>query len=286
MKYRFFRYSGSKFNYIDLINPIINKSNKKIYAEPFVGSGAILFNLEKEFDEYIINDIDRNITNIYKTFKNITYDKYLEKHKYITDTYGIFKAPRKNIVLSEKAKANYYNFRNWFNENHWGKDTIDEGIYCFLLANMAINSMLRFGPRGNNTSFGNRFFLLDRITFEHIHKILQKTTIYNGDYKVILEKYPDAVYFLDPPYFSQASSYTGFSEDQFIEFLELIKDKEYIYTDILNDYNKKIENRQLIRNMRSTAPSANKKKLTGNLEYIFSSIKLENLENDIDEDEW
>lgn len=287
MKYRFFRYSGAKFEYTELVNPIINKSNKKIYAEPFIGSGAILFNLEKEFDEYIINDIDKNITNIYKAFKNITYEEYLEKYNSVIETYGIFKAPVKETELKEEAKANYYSFRNWFNENHWENNTVDEGIYCFFLANMVINSMLRFGPNGMNQSFGNRFYTIDEETFNHIHKVLQKTTIYNGDYKIILEKYPDAVYFLDPPYFSQESSYTGFSEEQFIEFLELIKDKEYIYTDILNDYNKDIENKKLIRDMRNTSPSSKKAK-TGNLEYIFSSIEFpeDKKDQEIDEEEW
>lgn len=287
MKYRFFRYSGSKFNYTEIVNEVINKSNKRIYVEPFIGSGAILFNLEKEFDEYIINDIDRNIINIYKAFKNITYKEYLKRSKFLEENYGIFKAPVKDKELKEEAKTNYYNFRNWYNENHWGNDSIDEGIYCYFLANMAINSMLRFGPNGMNQSFGNRFYTMDEENFNHIHEVLQKTTIYNCDYKEVLEKYPDAVYFLDPPYFSQDSSYTGFSEEQFIEFLDLIKDKEYVYTDILNDYNNKIANKQLIRNMRSTSPSANKKGLTGNLEYIFSSFVLEKEKKDgIDEDEW
>ena len=75
--------------------------------------------------------------------------------------------------------------------------------------------MLRFGPNGMNQSFGNRYYSLDEETFNNIKSRLRKTEIYNLDYKEIIEKYPDACYFMDPPYFSQKSSYAGFSKEQF-----------------------------------------------------------------------
>jgi len=54
---RFFRYSGSKLKYTKKINKYILESKSKIYCEPFGGSGAILFNLPRKFDKYIVNDI-------------------------------------------------------------------------------------------------------------------------------------------------------------------------------------------------------------------------------------
>jgi len=271
MKNRFFTYSGSKFKYTELINPIINKTNKNIYAEPFVGSGAILFNLEKD---------------IYKTFKNIEYEYFKEKEKFILDKFGFFKAKHMDIESKNEAKENYYNFRNWFNKNYWNTNSIEEGIYCYMLSNMVINSMLRFGPNGMNQSFGNRYYMIDEKTFSNIKNILEKTTIMNGDYKEVFRLYPDSLFFLDPPYFSQDSSYKGFTEAQFKEFLDLIKDKEYIYTDILNEHNSFLDNKILVRNMSSTAPSSSKQK-TGNIEYVFCSKELKDLnESCIDYDEW
>ena len=91
-------------------------------------------------------------------------------------------------------------------------------------------------------------------------------------YEEIIDLYPDVCYFLDPPYFSQGSSYTGFSEDDLKNFISNIDNKEYIYTDILNDINSKLENKQLIREMNSTSPLTNKAK-NGNLEYLFFNIQ-------------
>ena len=272
MKIRFFRYSGNKFKYTELINPIINSSTCKIYVEPFIGSGAILFNLEKEFDKYVINDIDRNVIRIYKTFKEIDYSYYIKELKFLEDNFGNLKTDKNNKI--DTPKENYYNFRNWFNENHWNSDTIKEGIYLYFLANSCINSLLRFGPNGMNQSFGNRFYKMDELSFNSVKSKLEKVEIHNKDYKEILKLYPSAFYFLDPPYFSQKSSYQGFNENEFKEFLELIKDKNYVYTDILNEYNSILENRKLAREMNSTSPLGDlaKRSKNGNMEYVFSNL--------------
>lgn len=141
-----------------------------------------------------------------------------------------------------------------------------------MLANSCINSMLRFEPNGMNQGFGSRFQLLDEITFNNIKSVLSRTEIYNGSYKDLLKL--DAFFFFDPPYASQASSYTGFSFDDQQEFLELIKDKEYLYTDILNDINSTLENRLILREMVSTAPGTNKAK-NSNIECLFGSYSLD-----------
>lgn len=271
---KFFRYSGAKDKFTSLININI-KTDKKIYWEPFIGSGAVLFNLNKSFDKYIINDIDRNIIRIYKSFKNISYEYYKEVIDSVFKEFGRFTDDRRYISkeAGEVAKTNYYNFRNWFNANHWNTDTELEGIYLHMLANSCINSMLRFGPNGMNQGYGNRCYILDEDTFNNIHNILQRTEIYNGSYKDLLKE--DAFFFFDPPYASQASSYTGFSFQDQEEFLELIKDKEYLYTDILNEVNSKLQNKLVMREMVSTAPSSDKSKNT-NIECLFSSYSLDN----------
>ena len=118
---KFFRYSGAKDRFVDSINSYIDKTNNKVYCEPFAGSCAVLFNLNKEFDKYIINDIDRNIIRMYKSFKEIDYKYYNDTFNKIQEAFGTFTTDRR-FCADEKGniqKQNYYNFRNWFNENHW-----------------------------------------------------------------------------------------------------------------------------------------------------------------------
>ena len=147
-----------------------------------------------------------------------------------------------------------------------------------MLANSCINSFLRFGPNGMNSCYGLRMYHLERKDFNKIKNILLRTEIQCSDYKNLLNE--DCFFFFDPPYASKKSSYTGFSFEQQYEFIELIKNKEYVYCDILNDVNKHLKNKSYIRNIRNTAPSSQKQK-TDNLEYIFYSDNCSPILNNI-----
>lgn len=266
----FFNYSGSKNKYVPLINSYIDRSIKKIYCEPFIGSGAILFNLNKKFEHYYINDIDRNIYLMYKTFQVITYDEYEYHLQLISIQFGDISS----------NKDSYYNFRNWFNENHWRKNSLSEGIYIHILTNSCINSFLRFGPNGMNQSYGARSYRLDKFQFKHIQDILKKSTITNTSYADLLHL--DATFYYDPPYYSQDSSYVGFTETDLFIFIDSIQNTEFIYTDILNDINSNlICNKEFIREMISTSPNS-PGKLTKNFEYIFSNIEKQETMNIFD----
>ena len=263
MANRFFRYSGSKLNYIKHIIPLLNQSKKKIYVEPFAGSGAILFNLEKEFEHYMINDIDKNIIRIYKTFQKVTFKEYQDSLLFIERTFGDI----------QDSKDSYYKFRDWFNVTYWNKDTIEEGLYLHALSNSCINSLLRFGPSGMNQSWGNRLYKMDRQSFSAVTSKLSRTELMNTSYKnAMLEYEYDAVYFLDPPYYNHDVGYDGFNLKEFTEFIDFILPYEYIYTDILNEINSNLPQRIKISDMRTVAPSSSKD--ISHNEVLFTSIKL------------
>lgn len=112
------KYSGAKTKYVDQLNNIINKSNKSIYVEPFIGSGVIFFNLEKEFDKYYINDIDSNLCLIFETVKHKNYNEFISFYNNVINKFGDIK----------KNKESYYNFRNSFNDKLWKTNTKEEGF--------------------------------------------------------------------------------------------------------------------------------------------------------------
>ena len=270
----FFRYSGSKVKYTDIINSFINNTKQDVYIEPFIGSGAVLFNLRKKFKHYIINDLDENIIKIYKTFKEIDYKDYLNELDYVKKNFNF--TPSKTLRADTLTKTQikdyktaYYNFRDYFNKNYWNTNTTKEGIYLHFLANSCINSFFRFGPNGFNAAYGFRFYKIPENEFNIIKEKLKKTEILNEDYKNINEK---GLYFLDPPYFMRDSSYSGFNQTDMIEFINYIKNKEYVYTDIINDYNKNLKN-IIIREISGSSPSGEKQG-TGHMEHLFYSKNL------------
>jgi len=276
---KLFNYSGNKNKYVSIINDKITKlrGNSTTFCEPFVGSGSVFFNSPDDFDEYIINDKCRNVYNILNTFKNIEYDFYKHTVDRVFDMFGTVKCDAKytNTEQGSVCKTNYYNFRNWFNENYYMTDSYEEGIFCSMLANMCINSFLRFSKNGMNQSWGNRYYEINETDFKSIKHKLQNATIYNVDGIELIKELKSThstsiIYFLDPPYFSQASSYEHFSEDAFNSFLSAIENETFVYTDILNQQNQFIKNKEKIRTMLNTSPMS-KNKVTKNEEYIFWS---------------
>ena len=244
---RFSWYQGSKMHFIDAFNDIIRQTTKERYIEPFVGSGAVLFNLEREFDEYIINDLNEHVVSMYSAVKELPYSDYCDILKEVADVFGCIKT----------NKEAYYNFRNWYNEEYHFTELKEKGLYLHLLTNSCINSMLRFGPNGMNQSFGKRLYTLDEESYNVIQRVLNKTKIMTVDYKEVLLE--DSLIFLDPPYFERPTSYTSnFDKNDLIEFLDVIKslNAEIVYTDIYSTETHKYLNWDYINTkvIRNTAP--------------------------------
>jgi len=232
---RFSRYAGSKIHFVDRFNAITKGLDSKVYVEPFFGSGAVFFNLEKEYDLYVINDINRHVINALKSFRDGDYGMYIALRDEVFSKFGDIK----------KNKESYYNFRNWFNKEYFDskKDPLSEGFYFHFLMNSCINSMVRIGPNGMNQSYGNRFFIMEEDDFNEVKRRLSANVkILSVDYSEILSEYnsDDALFFLDPPYFERNE--VGYAETvddmgNFESFITRIRglSGNAVYTDIFNE---------------------------------------------------
>lgn len=248
-------YSGTKIKYIDLINEHINRSNSKIYYEPFLGSGAVFFNLEKEFDEYHLNDIDKNMITMFRAFKVGAYDDF----KYFEDL-----AINMDIKTN---KENYYKFRTIVN-NYRTIEPYMYGLGLYFLCNSCVNSMARFGPNGFNQSFGNRFKTLTKTEFDIIQSKLLRSKITNKSFFDLIIPTSDCLLFLDPPYIERPAAYSTISDDFFNNFIMYLKNtnNDFIYTDIDHDF-LSFKKYTLRETMKNTAPSS--KKENTNKEIMF-----------------
>lgn len=250
------RYAGSKENFINLINPEINRTKNNIYVEPFLGSGGIFLNLEKEFDYYIINDIDPAIIKIFKTVKNCNYSDFLDFYNQVLTTFGGIKTKKGDS--KEEYKANYYNFRNRFNSKLWKTDTDEEGFALIMLYNSCLNSLARWSKNGFNQSWGDRLYIPDETTWNIIKNKLSRTEIYNRDFFNLMEEIDnvDFCLFLDPPYNSGGKTgYNNISDEYYKKFIKYCKESanEILYTDI--DHTDLEWNKIILRDqMRNISP--------------------------------
>jgi site-specific DNA-adenine methylase len=239
-KLSFLKFPGSKLRFVDLINEEILKTKDEvdIYCEPFLGSGAIFLNLPFKFKNYYISDFDRNVIQIWNTFK-YEYESLLDFYEREVCIYG----------NPGRIKEVYFKVRDELNEKYFLSNTKEESFYLFSLSRNVINSILRFGKRGINTGWGNRGYDLniDKLKFDKLKNlifndicelsVLDIFSVFNRDFidsnKTLL--------FLDPPYTELAMSYKGeknykvdFDKYKYLDKIKNLKSK-IIYTDVYNE---------------------------------------------------
>lgn len=266
---RLLRYAGSKLNYLEQINFIINKSNKTIFIEPFLGSGAVFLNLEKEFDSYYLNDLEYGIYTIFNTVANKenTYNEFIDFYNKVILKFGNIK----------KDKPAFYNFRNSFNKKLWKTNTKEEGFSIMLLYNSCINSMARWGPNGFNSSYGNRLYIPTEEVYNKIQNRLSKAIITNLDFFEFLEinnfNEERCLMFLDPPYIKREVSYKTISNKFYIKYIEFLKSTktDIVYTDT-NHNDLENFNKIILRTMRNISP--NRKSENTLEEIILTNINI------------
>lgn len=170
------------------------------YFEPFVGGGAVFFDLLPANSE--LSDLNQELVITYNVIKNDV-DKLiwsLQKHIYSKEYYLEIRAKKiKNLKDIEIASRFIYLNRTGFN-----------GMY-------RVNKSGEF-----NVPFGkyDNPLICDEMNLRKVSKALQNVSIQYQDYKEILTRVQkgDFVYF-DPPYFpfSKTASFTSYTANTFLE---------------------------------------------------------------------
>lgn len=165
------------------------------YVEPFVGGGSVYFYKNKDGHKEVINDIDPDIMDLFRGFK----------------TY-----PGKKIADDVNGDYNEKDFEDIKNSSPTG--AYNKFLKTFLLYRLSyFGRGLVFGKPRINANFSG---YQDR---------LKDVTIYNTDYKKIIQKYnkPSTFFFLDPPARESSGNYRYSSIDipDLINVLKTIKGK-------------------------------------------------------------
>ncbi len=221
---KLFNYSGSKHYFVNDVKFLLQGNKYEVYYELFVGSGTLFFNVRDCFDEFVINDFSKDITNVYNFVKNYNFSDLENIEQEIKDKFGDIK----------NNKESYHKYKYFFNENIWKKGRDDEGGYFYFLLNSCYNSMPTFGSNGLSTGFGNRMYIVDQRKYETMKQRLKKTKILNKSY-IDVEIVENSFVFLDPPYFKRPGPYSSnFKDNDYLIFLDFLRNlnSDFIYTDI------------------------------------------------------
>lgn len=222
----FLKWAGGKNQLLPVFNqrlPTKILENKTIerYVEPFVGGGAMFFNLKKKYkiNESVVSDINRELMIAYQVIKNdhkelISLLMDTEKHHLEMDEEG----RKENYYLIRKEYNNKFTDMDFVNyNNRW----IERTAYLIFMNKTCFNGLYRQNKLGEfNVPFGlyKNPKICDSENIKLASKALKKTEILCVDF-ADTEKYVDenTFVYLDPPYrpINKTSNFTTYSKDGF-----------------------------------------------------------------------
>ena len=207
----FVKWVGGKRGLLSQIIPLLPEKFNN-YFEPFVGGGALFFELYSKGlfknKEVFLFDINSELINAYNVVK-----------KYPTKLINELETFKQN-----HSKEFYYEIRAWDRENDFlQRSDIQRASRFIYLNKTCFNGLYRVNKNNqNNVPIGSykNPNICDYEVILSASRALKNVNILNVSYKEVL-KYAskdDLVYF-DPPYFplTQTASFTSYSEFEFLE---------------------------------------------------------------------
>ncbi|TYK65243.1 Dam family site-specific DNA-(adenine-N6)-methyltransferase [Colwellia echini] len=195
----FLKWAGGKYSLCDVISNILPKESRLI--EPFVGAGSVFLNTD--YDEYILNDINQDLINLYKIIQQ-------QPETFIEDA-------RKFFTPEYNNAETYYQLRSDFNES---KDSYFRSLVFLYMNRHGYNGLCRYNKKGGyNVPFGKykRPYFPEK-ELNYFAEKSQKATFVCEGYRATFERAQagDVVY-CDPPYvpLSKTASFTSYSGNGF-----------------------------------------------------------------------
>lgn len=198
-------------HYYPFADSTINK-----YAEPFVGGGAVLFDILSQYslNEVYISDINGALINTYSVIQQMP-DELIKKLKRMQDEF---------LPLDDDLRKKYYQAqRTRFNDlkmNH-NQEIIEQAALMIFLNKTCFNGLFRVNKKGLfNVPMGNykQPTICDEDNIYAVAKALEKVSIVCADYHKSLDFIDKNTFvYLDPPYrpLSATASFTSYTQNLF-----------------------------------------------------------------------
>lgn len=215
----FLKWAGGKSQLLSEIEKYYPFSDGKItkYAEPFVGGGAVLFDILSKYDleEVYISDINAELVNTYCIIRDD-----------IDELIAMLMTMQNKFVPidTENRKAYYLAKRERFNDlkaNGNENINIEKAALMIFLNKTCFNGLFRVNKKGLfNVPMGSykNPMICDEENLRAVSKKLQNVTIVCGDYRESADFIDENTFvYFDPPYrpITDTASFTAYTENLF-----------------------------------------------------------------------
>lgn len=182
----FLKWAGGKSRLLPFLKQFIQEPIKGTFIEPFIGSGVVFANVEAE--NYIINDINKDLINVYEVLKE-------HKTNFVSYCKNFFET-------SLATEESFYSIREAFNHKDLKNTQLNACMFLWL-NRYCFNGLCRYNKSGGfNVPYGKykTIYFPEKELNLFVDK-LQNVTILNVSFEDVfnLAKNEDVVY-CDPPY--------------------------------------------------------------------------------------
>lgn len=198
----FLKWAGGKYKLVPFIESNFPKHTKRTrLIEPFCGSAALSLSLE--FDEYLLNDINQDLINLYISLKK-------EKQQFIDYAKSFF-------VAENNTELAFLSLRDLFNNS---KNDEERSALFIYLNRHSFNGLCRYNAQGKfNVPFGR--YKSPYFPEAELQAFVRKSSriqLSCGNFHTALKqaREHDIVY-CDPPYvpLSDTASFTSYAKNGF-----------------------------------------------------------------------
>lgn len=225
----FLKWAGGKGQLLKEIEQYYPFQKGKVtkYAEPFVGGGAVLFDILSKYDlkEVYISDINAELINTYRIIRDD-----------IDELIALLQTMQSEFIPkdTEQRKIYYLSKRERFNDLKVNGDesvNIEKAALMIFLNKTCFNGLYRVNKKGLfNVPMGayKKPLICDENNLRAVSEKLQNVKIICGDYKKSADFIDENTFvYFDPPYrpITDTASFTAYTENLFNdeEQIELAK---------------------------------------------------------------
>ncbi len=215
----FVKWAGGKGQLLGELNAFYPKGlGRSItkYVEPFIGGGAVLFDILSKYDlkEVHINDVNKDLINLYRVIK-FNVQSLIER---LTEYQNVYLP-----ASTDERKDLYFQKRASFNAIHLQSSdcSLEKAALFVFLNKTCFNGLYRVNKKGlYNVPMGayKNPCICDAGNLLNVSKLLQNVEIHCGNYfeleTIVDEK---TFIYIDPPYrpLNTTSRFTSYTEFAF-----------------------------------------------------------------------
>lgn len=223
----FLKWVGGKRQLLDQFSELYPNELKlkkiKNYYEPFLGGGAVFFDVAQKYEvkNAFLYDINDELILAYKVIQKDP-SKLLDFLTKYDKTY--------KRLSEKKQKEFYYEVRDSFNLNRFHIDYnkysdnwISRVAQTIFLNKTCFNGLFRFNSKGGFNSPQGRYKnpkIVDEQNIINVSKLLEIATIRKADFEEVRNDIkPSSFVYFDPPYrpLSKTASFTAYSKFNFAD---------------------------------------------------------------------